>query len=246
MLTWEALAGHRLHDIPSVPVRGTTAPNLDDWHDELPATLAGPGRPERDTVRRKAAARPGPKGSHARLRLAPPPLALPEDAAWAQPLLELALAALNLDVSLRPQDCRSLLARLEPIAAASLATHQEIAEVVQGICGVATLCIPEPTLPSVDASCREPGHSAGRVLGTVACAEEQIACFQAPSAPPPPRVHILHPFEPPAAPAPLPVPVAAVPRSSVQPLHVWFGVALLWLATLGLLAGYFSAVIAHR
>lgn len=221
---------------------------MDDWQDDLPAALAGPGRPERDTVRRKLPSRPGPKGSHARLRLAPPPLALPEDAAWAQPLLDLALAALNLDVSLRPQDCRSLLALLEPIAAASLAAHQEIAEVVQGICGVATLCIPEPTLPCVEASCQEPGRSAGRALGTASCAEEQIACFQAPSAPPPPRVHILHPFEPPAAPAPAPppAPAAAAQRSSVQPLHIWFGVALLWLATLGLLAGYFSAVIAHR
>ncbi|MEY4549083.1 MAG: hypothetical protein RL685_5278 [Pseudomonadota bacterium] len=245
VLTWEALAGHRLHDAPAVPVRGTTAPNLDDWHDELPATLAGPARGEREQVRRKPAVRTSPKGSHARLRLAPPPLTLPEDAAWAQPLLDMALAALNLDVSLRPQDCRSLLAGLESIAAASLAAHQEIAEVVQGICGVSTLCILEPTLPSVDASCQEPGRG-GR--GSASCAEEPIACFQAPSAPPPPRVHILNPFEPVAAPAPAPVLAlpAVAPRGSVQPLQVWFGVALLWLATLGLVAGYVTAVMAHR
>jgi hypothetical protein len=62
-------------------------------------------------------------------------------------------------------------------------------------------------------------------------------------------VHILNPFEPVAAPTPAPVVAlpAAAPRSrSVQPLQVWFGVALLWLATLGLLAGYVTAVMAHR
>lgn len=247
MLTWEALAGRRLHEMPALPLRGAAAPSADDdWHEELPATLAGPAQAERDPARRKPGVRPALKGSHARLRLAPPPLTLPEEAEWALPLLELATAALNLDVSLRPQDCRAVLERLDALAAARLASHQEIAEVVQGISSATTLCIPEPTLPSVDASCVAVAVST-RGLGSAPCGEQPSACFQVSRALPQ-RVNILHPFEPP--PAPPPARAASVPPLSparaTPRLQMWMGVALLWLATLGLLAGYVTSVLAQR
>jgi hypothetical protein len=171
---------------------------------------------------------------------------LPEDAEWALPLLELAVAALNLDVNQRPQDSRSALARLDAIAAARLAAHQEIAEVVQGITAVSTLCIPEPTLPSVDACCQE--STGMRGPGSSRCGQEPSACYQAPK-PEPQRVHILNSFEPPAPRAAPPVLVSApavAPTRASQPRKMWFGVALLWLATLGLLAGYVMAVLAQR
>lgn len=246
ILTWEALAGRRLHDVPALPARGAAAPAEDDWQDDMPATLAGPAPAERDAARRKPQARPPAKGSHARLRLVPPPLTLPQDAEWARPLLELASAALNLDVSLRPQDCRAVLERLNAIAAAQLAAHQEIAEVVQGISAASTLCIPEPTLPGVDACCQEVS-SAARGAGTLPCGEQASSCFQVPRALPQ-RVNILHPFEPPAPPGPVqvaPPPPAAPARSGLR-LQMWMGVALLWLATMGLLVGYVSSVLAHR
>jgi hypothetical protein len=244
MLTWEALAGRRLHDVPSVPARGAATLADDDWQDDVPATIAGPARPEREVTRRKPSGRLASKGSHARLRLAPPPLSLPEGAEWALPLLELAISALNLDVSLRPQDSRAALARLDAISAARLAAHQEIAEVVQGITAVSTLCIPEPTLPSVDACCQEGAGTRGP--GSARCGQEPSACHQAPK-PEPQRVHILHSFEPPApAPSLAAAPAAAPPARGVQPLQIWFGVALLWLATLGLLAGCVTSVLAQR
>lgn len=247
VLTWEALAGRRLHDAPSLPVRGAPAASTDDdWHDELPATLVGPAHGERDPARRKPPVRNAPKGSHARLRLVPPSLTLPEDAEWARPLLELAHAALNLDVSLRPQDCRAVLERLDAIAAAHLAAHQEIAEVVQGISAASTLCIPEPTLPSVDASCQE-SASGARGPGSAPCGEQPSSCFQVPRALPQ-RVNILHSFEPPApvASAPVASAPAATPARSGPRLQMWMGVALLWLATMGLLVGYVTSVLAHR
>ncbi len=244
MLTWEALAGRRLHELPAAPLRAAAQAD-EDWQDELPATLAGPARGEREAQRRKPVARPSAKGSHARLRLVPPPLSLPEDAEWALPLLELASAALNLDVSVRPQDTRSVLARLETIASARLAAHQEIAEVVQGISAASTLCIPEPTLPGVDATCQEVS-SVARGTGAALCGTEPSACFQVPR-PLQQRVNILHPFEPPAPPPPAPVAPEPPPAQgrAAQPLKMWFGVALLWLAALGLLAGYVTAVLAR-
>jgi len=241
VLAWEALAGRRLFQHSQAPHSGPRATG-DDWEGDLPAALAGHAqRPDR-----RGAAAHASNASHARLRLAPPALSLPADAEWALPLFELAVQAMNLDVSLRPSDCRSLLARLESINEAHLATHQEIAEVVQGISAVTTLCVPEPTLPSVDAMCHEataPG--AGRGAAGQACSSTGEACAQA--APPAPRL------QPVAAPAPAP-PVVAAPaplgqpaqRFAVPSLRVWFGVGLLWLATLSLVAGYLTSLMAHR
>jgi hypothetical protein len=247
VLAWEALAGRRLFQESSAPHPGLGAPG-DDWRGDLPAALAGPAqRPERDAGRQRATARTA-KASHARLRLGAPALSLPADAEWALPLFELAVQAMNLDVALRPSDCRSLLARLASIDEAHLATHQEIAEVVQGISAVATLCVAEPTLPSVDAVCREemqPG--AGRGSAGQVCSSTGETCAQ--PAPPAPRLL------PVAAPPPVQVPLVAPPpvqqaqpqqRFSAPSLRAWFGVGLLWLATLSLVAGYLTSVMAHR
>src|SRR6185369_13218358 len=97
--------------------------------------------------------------------------------------------------------CRSMLAQLELLDLSRLATHQEIAEVVQGISAVATLCDPEPTLPSVDATCQEAtAPKAARPLGEACCCSDAgEACVQPP--PPPPRVVPVID----RAPAPLPV-----------------------------------------
>jgi hypothetical protein len=162
------------------------------------------------------------------------------------PLFEIAVQAMSLDVSLRPQDCRSMLAQLELLDLARMATHQEIAEVVQGISAVATLCEPEPTLPSVDATCMETAApQVARPLGGETCSEVGEVCFQPP--PPPPRVVPV--IE--RAPAPVVEPLVTSETSERRTgtgssPRAWFWVGLLWLATLGLLAGYVTSVMAHR
>ncbi|MEO8177611.1 MAG: hypothetical protein ABI895_02155 [Deltaproteobacteria bacterium] len=241
VLAWEALAGRRLFEDAHVPVRSGAAGGSDDG--DLPATLA---RPERDAGQRKPGARSLSKESHARLRLAPPPLTLPAGAEWALPLFELAVQAMNLDVSLRPQDCRSILAQLDLIDLTRLASHQEIAEVVQGISSVATLCVPEPTLPSVDASCLCAGAPiAAGPPGVEACSQLGDVCVQ----PPAPASRVLPVLE--RAPAPVAAPPpsnAAIERRTAAgfSLRAWFCVGLVCLLTLGLLVGYVTSVMAHR
>jgi len=242
VLAWEALAGRRLFEESVAPPRAAPGPAGDDLQGDLPATLASPAaRP--DAARRRSTARSA-KASHARLRLGAPPLTLPADAEWALPLFELAVQAMNLDVSLRPQDCRGLLARLQLIDEAHLATHQEIAEVVQGISAVATLCVPEPTLPSVDEACREanaPGS--GPSLVEQVCSSAGETCAQ------PLALSRQLPAAEPAAPvvAVAPPSVDVLQRRPAGPsLRAWFWVGLLWLATMGLLAGYVASVVAHR
>jgi len=244
VLAWEALAGHRLFESAHPPSRA-----LDGGSDEegdVPAALASIARADRE--RRKTLPR-GAKASHSRLRLAPPPLTLPAGAEWALPLFEIAMQAMNLDVSLRPQDCRSLLARLESLEGEQLATHQEIAEVVQGISGVNTLCTPEPRLPTIDAICQDEAPSSRpRPAKSAACSEAGEVCANPP--PRAPRVQPTFDLAPMAPPAPPPQQALEAELQSTSaspaPRNAWFWVGLLWLATAGLLAGYVTSVMAHR
>lgn len=243
VLAWEALAGRRLFEAAYAPIRALGSGS--DEEGDVPAALAGVARADRE--RRKTLPR-GAKASHSRLRLAPPPLSLPAGAEWAVPLFEIAMQAMNLDVSLRPQDCRSLLARLEAFEDERLATHQEIAEVVQGISGVNTLCTPEPRLPNIDAICQEEAPASGpRPTLAAACSEVGQVCANPP--PPAPRVQPTFELAPMAPAAPPAQAVEDEPEStsaSPAPRHAWFWVGLLWLATAGLLAGYVTSVMAHR
>jgi hypothetical protein len=243
VLAWEALAGHRLFEAAYAPTRALGSGS--DEEGDVPAALASVARADRE--RRKTLPR-GAKASYSRLRLAPPPLSLPAGAEWALPLFEIAMQAMNLDVALRPQDCRSLLARLESLEGEHLATHQEIAEVVQGISGVNTLCTPEPRLPNIDAAFQdEAPASRPRPASGAACSEAGEVCAN----PPPPAPRVQPTFEvPPVAPA-APPPQAREERlqntsASPAPRHAWFWVGLLWLATAGLFAGYVTSVMAHR
>jgi len=244
VLAWEALAGRRLFEGAHEPER--SGAGGDDWQGDLPAALGSSGaRSEREAGRRKPGARSPGKASHSRLRLAPPPLSLPAGAEWALPLFELAVRAMSLDVSLRPQDCRGMLAELELLDLTRMATHQEIAEVVQGISAVATLCEPEPTLPSVDATCLETSAPLARPLGGESCSGVGEVCFQPP--PPPPRVVPVIERAPAPVVEPLPRVEASERRTGTgSSPRAWFWVGLLWLATLGLLAGYVTSVMAHR
>jgi hypothetical protein len=252
VLAWEALAGKRISapdawpsDVPRLPEEGGS-------NSDLPAALGG-GK-ERDPLRRKPPTRPAPKTSHSRLRI-PPPLALPEDGEWAKALAELALQAMCAEPGERPQDCRPIILALEQLAAHLAATH-EIAEVVQGISGVDTLCIPAPTLPDADTTCQsEEGGSLGFMdrnacqVDMPRCAQRQVAVTR----------HVIAPAPPPP-PAVVAPPIAAAPPTArsrtVKQLHaigagssstVGFVVAgLLALALLGLLAGYVASILAVR
>lgn len=243
VLAWEALAGRRLFEGAYAPIRALGSGSEEEG--DVPAALASMAKADRE--RRKTLPR-GAKASHSRLRLAPPALSLPAGAEWALPLLEIAMQAMNLDVSLRPQDCRTVLARLESIEGEQLATHQEIAEVVQGISGVNTLCRPEPRLPNIDASCQDEAPvSRPRPTSGAPCSEVGDVCAN----PPPPAPRVQPTFElAPVAPA-APPPQAREEElehtsASPAPRHAWFWVGLLWLATAGLLAGYVTSVMAHR
>lgn len=252
VLTWEALAGQRI----SAPGAWSSAPERsssdDDAGSDLPAALGGPREPLRRKAR-EAVRSPASPASHSRMRM-PPPLTLPEGGEWAMPLAELALQAMGAEPSARPQDCRPLIRELELIAS-RLASTQEIAEVVQGISAVDTLCVPQPTLPDADAYCQSEAGGLGFMDRQICEAALMPTCAQRPS---PVARKIVEPV---SAPEPAVVPLAPValepvPEASntVRRLReissgssgrVWFVAGgLLWLAVLGLLAGYALSVFA--
>jgi protein tyrosine kinase len=246
VLAWEALAGER---IGSAETALLLPAGSDDRRDVagLPPALGGP--PVREPLRRNAAPRSAPKPSHSRLRL-PPPLALAEDADWALPLAELVMLAMSVDPSQRPPDCRSLLAALEA-ASMRLASPLEIAEVVQGISSVDTLCVPEPTLPEVDASCqtsdqlgfmdREPCSAL-----TECCAQRQAqSARRIVEAPPSTRIDLAPAVVVPAPPASRTA-MAMQQMGSAPSRRAWFVAGLAWLAVLGLLAGFAASFFGHR
>lgn len=241
VLAWEALAGARIGD--ATEPAASAAADVSDVPHALRATPT-----ERDPLRRRQVGRvpstdgmPGPAG--------PPSLTLPDHAAWARPLAELVLQALRQAPGERLKDCRPLLVELEAIGA-FLATTQEIAEVVQGISNVETLCMPQPTLPDVDTPCQ-----AGAQIGFMdrlpcedarglVCAQRQRPGghrVEAVVAPPP------EPAPPPAQStrqaAPTSLPRPARPASSG---HVWLIAGLIVLALLGSVAGFVLSSIAAR
>jgi hypothetical protein len=255
VLAWEALAGKRISAPDAWPSDVPRLPEDAGPSSDLPAALGG--GTQRDPLRRKPPARPAPKTSHSRLRI-PPPLALPQDGEWAKTLAELALQAMCADPGERPQDCRPIILALEQLAEHLAATH-EIAEVVQGISGVDTLCIPAPTLPDVDTACQAEASGALGFMDRNPCEAVVPCCAQR-------QVRITrHVIEAPAPPPVLPSvvvapPVVAAPPTSrsrtVKQLHaigagssstIGFVVAgLLALALLGLLAGYVASMLAVR
>lgn len=251
VLIWEALAGHRLDAAPTdawtSPARraGDDADGLEG----VPLAL-GPGAP-REPAQRRTNAAPR-KASFSRMK-APPPLTLPPGGEWAIPIAELALQAISQEPGQRPADCRSLLALFDALDPALLATNQEIAEVVQGISAVATLCVPEPLLPTPDASCHEPDSGVNRAhrdvcfTATLECARGEVSEARRVGAPgaPPGRP------EPSAEIARAPLSAAVRPdavtvrRARYSP-RAWFMAGLLWLAVIGSLAGYVASLLAGR
>jgi hypothetical protein len=257
VLAWEALAGQRLGDGEGLPLTPPLAPEPDEGaRAGTAAKLASPVRIDRDaSARRKPPlARTPAKTSHARLKL-PPLLTLPADGEWALPLLDIALQAMQSDVNERPQDCRLLLARLEALDTSRLASHQEIAEVVQGISAVATLCVPEARLPDVDAPCISESAALGLASHNQACFYDLPLCAN-------PRAKLVQElvvevpaiaaFSLPPALGPAPIAPLPVPENPLQRLtfghsaRAWALVGLLSLATLGLVAGYVASVFAAR
>ncbi len=152
VIAWEAVAGKRLSAADAGPGTARSSDESSSPSD-VPAALGG-ARAEREPLRRKppAARAAAPQSSHSRPR-APPPIMLPEGGEWAAALAELAMQAMCPDPADRPSDCRLIVQELELIAE-HLASTQEIAEVVQGISAVDTLCVPLPTLPDVDSACQ--------------------------------------------------------------------------------------------
>jgi hypothetical protein len=238
VLGWEALAGRRL-SADDVWAEDSRAPELIDVSD-VPAALMGR---EREPLRRRAP-RAAPKSSGSRSRV--PPLSLPEGGEWAAALAGIVLRAMCPELAERPQDCRELLSELDRMSG-HLASTQEIAEVVQGISAVDTLCVPLPTLPDVDASCQSSDDHLG-FMDRQRCSDDAVAesCAQprilAPrrvvEAAPPSRAAVLL-----RAPAVIePPPSRAVLRlrqmGSGSSGPAWFAAGLFWLAVLGLLAGY--------
>ncbi len=252
VLAWEALAGRRLSSRDAwgvVPARSSDA--RDGAYADLPVAFGGGRSSAREPAHRKATARAIPKSSHRRMKTAPT-LALPAEADWAMPFAALALQAMSPDPSDRPQDCRELLAQLELIAS-RMATNQEIAEVVQGISAVATLCVPEPTLPDTDAVCQGPGPADGmKFMDREACSDPQgDNCMQrlAPALRrvPEPVATAAAIEAPPAAPLPAAAPLVGWRRwSGGYSGRAWFVAGLLWLAVFGSLAGYVASVLAVR
>jgi hypothetical protein len=183
-----------------------------------------------------------------------PALTLAEDAQWAMPFAALALAAMSSDVSQRPQDCRTLLKELELIDPARLATNQEIAEVVQGISSVTTLCVPEPTLPVIDALCQGTDAGGLQFMDKEPCSSSDVdRCVQREVAP------ARRVPEPPPPPATLATSIRAAALSaaaaltasgsqkvgaghSIQP---WFVAGLVLLAVLSSFAGYVISVLSR-
>lgn len=243
VLAWEALAGTRIADAP------TETESVGATDADVPLALRS-STTQRDPLRRGQAGR-SPKDSQSRLR-APPPLTLPEHAAWARPFAELVLRALCHDTSERLQDCRPLLVELEAIGA-FLAKTQEIAEVVQGISNVETLCVPAPTLPDPDTACQSGAERIG-FMDRQRCEDSRaLACAQRPR----PAVHrveapvVAEPeLQPPAvASAPTlgalqkPPVRGAKPNSSA---HVWLIAGLVVLALLSAVAGFVVSALAAK
>jgi serine/threonine protein kinase len=279
IVAWEALAGERLGSKllpPIVQQRPKQARRLPEGRHERaePVVLGGAmvarrreafdvNTPSDDEPRGGGSfglcgGSPAPASSQQRVRVPFP--ALPPEARWAQPLGQIAVKALNPDPNQRPQDARVMLEEFEAIDAANLASHNEIAEVVQGINSVSSLYEPEPGPPRTDQRCQPPGprRADSRRLA-MSCIDETvvISCVQpeaayhslqppapAPPAPPPPALKIIEPER-----------VTPVTKTRVQRLHsltaayprsVWLGVGLLWILTFGLLVGYFARVILPR
>jgi len=253
VLTWEALAGKRISAPDAWPSDVPRLPEEADSSSDLPAALGG--GTQRDPLRRKPPGRPAPKTSHSRLRI-PPPLVLPDQGEWAKTLAELALQAMCADPGERPQDCRPIIFALEQLADHLAATY-EIAEVVQGISGVDTLCIPAPTLPDADTACQSDESGALGFMDRNPCEADVPRCAQRRV---PVTRHVVAPAPPPPPPVVVAPPLAAAPPTTrsrtVKQLHaigagsssmVGIVVAgLLALALLGLLAGYVASILAVR
>lgn len=246
VLAWEALSGTRIAEAPE----DEGPPNAAAADADVPLALRSPST-QRDPLRRGPAGRNAPRDSQSRLR-APPPLTLPEHAAWARPFAELVLRALCHDTSERLQDCRPLLVELEAIGA-FLAKTQEIAEVVQGISNVETLCVPAPTLPDADAACQAGAERIG-FMDRQRCEDARaLVCAQRPR----PAVHrveaavVAEPERQPpsAASAPtqgaLPKPPARATLATASP-YVWLIAGLVVLALLSSVAGFVVSALAAR
>jgi len=245
VLAWEALAGTRIADAPE-----ETPPALTGVADaDVPLALRA-STTQRDPLRRGPAERSSAKDSQSRLRV-PPALTLPDHAAWARPFAELVLRALCHDTTERLQDCRPLLVELEAIGA-FLAKTQEIAEVVQGISNVETLCVPAPTLPDADTACQSGAERIG-FMDRQRCDDTRaLVCAQRPR----PTVHrveaavVPEPVAPPAAPASaptrgaLPKPPARAAKPAASP-HVWLIAGLVVLALLSSVAGFVVSALAR-
>lgn len=263
IVAWEALSGERLGSKLLAPIgpgaRPKVARRTQEARPDRPAPVVMGGAM---VARRREAfdvstpdddePRPGTGGvSHQRIRVPFP--TLPPDAAWAQPLGQLAVKALSADPNQRPQDTSVMLEGIEALDS-HFATHHEIAEVVQGISSLSSLYTPEPGPPRTDNKCQPSaprGMESRRGLKgcTIEAPENVVICVQPPAA-----YHSLQP------PAPAVVPVAApkiVEVERVTPVHkpprprrqsmlaayprgVWLGVGLLWILTFGLLVGYFA------
>jgi hypothetical protein len=261
VLAWEALAGRRLADSTASDEagkpRGRAADGRQEIPSDLPPTFAAGVRTEQEPpTRRKTVPRSGVKSSQSRLKTVPP-LSLPDDAEWAMPFAQLALQAMAADPSQRPQDCRGLVHQLELLDASRLASHQEIAEVIQGISAVATLCEPEPTLPSTDASCQAasadplPEWSTPEACSSAtleACIERQMpaprrvpepASARTPSSSQlPARATLASPHARPS--------VSLRRQGGGYSARVWWVAGFVWLLVLGSLAGYVASVLAVR
>lgn len=250
VLAWEALAGTRLADAlftPTVDGARFVTEGADDDTRGVPAALGG-GHADREPARGRAPARTASK-TQPRRRRTVPPLSLPEDADWAMPFAQLALSAMSPDVSQRPQDCRALIGQLELIDLQRLATNQEIAEVVQGLSAVATLCVPEPVLPATDAVCQVDGGNLA-FMDREPCASPELERCVQPELPASRRVPAPTPQhtagEPSLAAPPAPAATHAGSRALAgYSTRIWFMIGLPWLALLGLLAGYVASLLSR-
>lgn len=261
VVIWEMLAGKRLLGAraPSPPARKGSQRELGP--EATPIVLGGAPVVRREMPR--APREPEGTKSHTRLRAVPFPV-LPSDASWALPLAQMAVQAMHEDPERRPRDCRALLEWFDSLDPALLASHQEIAEVVQGIASVSSLCEPEPSLPRVDSRCAAPGmNDAAEAASVSRCADVRDACAQ------PDAGRYTNPPRASARPAPGEakrdgeafaregaslVPAtrreprvaresnaagrAAAPQASVYPRAAWIALGLIWILTFGLFAGF--------
>jgi hypothetical protein len=269
IVAWEALAGERLGSKllpPIVQQRGKNPRRLPEARHERPEPVVLGGAM---VARRKEAfnvstptdddVRIGPGGSggsgssgSSQQRVRVPFPALPPEAAWAQPLGHIAVKALSTDPNQRPRDARVMLEGFEAIDESHLATHHEIAEVVQGISSVSSLYTPEPGPPRTDQRCQPPAQRRmdSRRAG-ISCSDQTIITCVQPLA----AYHSLQPpapvVQPPvpapkiieverAAPTAKPIAQRVHSFTAAYPRGVWIGVGLLWILTFGLLVGYFA------